>query len=82
MSDPHAVIVQVMTYFPYTAPVTAMLRNGLGSLSLLESCIVLVEVFGLGYVALRVAVRLFRYGSISYSSKLSVRTALRREGTA
>ncbi len=80
VSDPHAVIVQVLTYFPYTAPVTAMLRNGLGSLSLLESLIVLVEVFGLGYLALRVAVRLFRYGSISYSSKLSVRTALRREG--
>ncbi len=80
VSDPHAVIVEVMTYFPYTAPVTAMLRNGLGSLSLLESCIVIVELFGLGFLALRVAVRLFRYGSISYSSKLSVRTALRRSG--
>jgi len=82
VSDPHALIVQVMTYFPYTAPVTAMLRNGLGTLSLLESCIVLVELFGLGFLALRVAVRLFRYGSISYSSKLSVRTALRRTGPA
>jgi ABC-2 type transport system permease protein len=82
VSDPHAVIVEVMTYFPYTAPVTAMLRNGLGTLSLLESCIVLVELFGLGFVALRVAVRLFRYGSISYSSKLSVRTALRRSRAA
>ncbi len=80
VSDPHAVIVQVMTYFPYTAPVTAMLRNGLGSLSLLESCIVIVELFGLGLLALRLAVRLFRYGSISYSSKLSVRSALRRTG--
>lgn len=82
VSDPGAVIVQVLTYFPYTAPVTAMLRNGLGSLSLLESCIVLVEVFGIGFLALRVAVRLFRYGSISYSSKLSVRTALRRTDAA
>ncbi|MCR6492498.1 ABC transporter permease [Cellulomonas sp. P24] len=82
VSDPGAAIVQVLTYFPYTAPVTAMLRNGLGSLSLLESCIVLVEVFGIGFLALRVAVRLFRYGSISYSSKLSVRTALRRADAA
>jgi ABC-2 type transport system permease protein len=78
VSDPHALIVEVMTYFPYTAPVTAMLRNGFGSLPLLESCIVLVELFGLGFLALRVAVQLFRYGSISYTSKLSVRTALRR----
>lgn len=81
VSDPHAVIVEVMTYFPYTAPVTAMLRNGLGTLSLLESSIVLVELFGLGFLALRVAVRLFRYGSISYSSKLSLRTALHRTGS-
>ena len=78
VSDPHALIVEVMTYFPYTAPVTAMLRNGFGSLPLFESCIVLVELFGLGFLALRVAVQLFRYGSISYSSRLSVRTALRR----
>ena len=82
VSDPHAMIVEVMTYFPYTAPVTAMLRNALGTLSLLESCIVLVELFGLGFLALRVAVRLFRYGSIAYSSKLSIRTALRRSGQA
>lgn len=82
VSDPRALIVQVMTYFPYTAPVTAMLRNGLGTLSLLESCIVLVELFGLGFLALRVAVRLFRYGSIAYSSKLSLRAALRRSGPA
>jgi ABC-2 type transport system permease protein len=33
-SHPQAMIVQVFTYFPFSAPVTAMIRNGLGSLSL------------------------------------------------
>lgn len=79
VSDPHAPIVQILTFFPYTAPVTAMLRNGLGSLTLLESVIVIVEVFGLGLLALRLAVYLFRYGSIEYSKKLSLRSAFGRD---
>jgi ABC-2 type transport system permease protein len=77
VSDPHAVIVQVFTFFPYTAAVTAMLRNGFGTLTLVESGIVIVELFGLGFVALRLAVYLFRYGSIEYSKKLSLSSVLR-----
>jgi ABC-2 type transport system permease protein len=77
ISDPHAVIVQVFTYFPYTASVTAMLRNGFGTLTLAESGIVILELFGLGFVALRLAVYLFRYGSIEYSKKLSLSSVLR-----
>jgi ABC-2 type transport system permease protein len=79
VSDPRAMIVQVFTYFPYTASVTAMLRNGFGSLTLAESGIVIVELFGLGFIALRLAVYLFRYGSIEYSKKLSLRSVLRRK---
>jgi ABC-2 type transport system permease protein len=74
VSDPHALVVQLFTYFPYTAPVTAMLRNGFGSLSPLEAGIVITELFVLGVVALRLAVRLFRYGSIEYSRKVSLRS--------
>lgn len=76
VSDPHALIVEILTYFPYTAPVTAMLRNGFGSLTLWESGIIVVELFGIGFLALRLAVYLFRYGSIEYSKKLDVRTLL------
>ena len=78
VSDPSALIVQVFTYFPYTAPVTAMLRNGLGSLSSLESAIVIAELFTVGLVALRLAVHLFRYGSLEYSKKLSIRNTFGR----
>jgi ABC-2 type transport system permease protein len=79
ISDPRAMIVQVFTFFPYTASVTAMLRNGFGSLTLAESGIVIIELFGLGFIALRVAVYLFRYGSVEYSKKLSLRSVLRRK---
>ena len=77
VSDPHSVIVQVFTYFPFSAPVTALLRNGFGSLNPLEAGIVILILFAGATVMLRVAVRLFQYGSISYTSKVNIRTALR-----
>lgn len=77
ISDPQSVIVQIFTYFPFSAPVTALLRNAFGSLGLLEAGIVIAILFAGAAVMLRVAVRLFQYGSISYTSKVNVRTALR-----
>jgi len=82
VSDPHALIVQIFTYFPFSAPVTAMLRNGFGSLSSIESAIVIAELFLLGVVALRLAVHLFRYGSIEYSRKLSITKSFGRRSAS
>jgi ABC-2 type transport system permease protein len=82
VSNPQAPIVQIFTYFPFTAPVTAMLRNGFGSLTSVQSAVVIAELFILGFVALRLAVHLFHYGSIEYSKKLSIRNALRRHSHA
>jgi ABC-2 type transport system permease protein len=78
LSSPQSVVVQVLTYFPYTAAPTAMLRNGLGTLSAVEATIVIVELFVLSFVIFRIAVRLFRYGSIEYSQKVALRAAFGR----
>jgi ABC-2 type transport system permease protein len=77
VSEPHSPIVQVFTYFPFSAPVTTLLRNGFGSLGILEAAIVIAILYVGAAVMLRVAVRLFQYGSISYTSKVSIRTALK-----
>ena len=79
ISDPDALIVQVFTYFPLTAPVTAMLRNAFGTLDPLTAGIVIAELFVLGVLVLRVAVQLFRYGSIAYTDKLNPRAVLGRQ---
>jgi ABC-2 type transport system permease protein len=50
ISDPHAPIVQISTYFPLSAPVTALLRNGFGTLTPVEATIVIAELFGCGIV--------------------------------
>ncbi|NVN00583.1 ABC transporter permease [Arthrobacter sp. SDTb3-6] len=78
VSDPGNVIVQIFTFFPFTAPITAMLRNGFGSLNAASAAVVIAELFAFGALALRLAVHLFRYGSIEYSRKLSLRTAFAR----
>lgn len=72
-SDPNALIVQIFSYFPYSAPVTGMLRNGFGTLPLWQGVVIVSELFVLSALILRLAVRLFRYGSIEYSRKLSIR---------
>lgn len=79
VSDPGSVIVQIFTFFPFTARITAMLRNAFGSLPGWQGAIVIAELFIFGFIALRVAVHLFRYGSIEYSRKLSLRTAFTRK---
>ena len=79
VSDPGSLIVQIFTFFPFTAPITAMLRNAFGSLNGISAAIVIAALFVFGFVALRVAVHLFRYGSIEYSRKLSLRTAFAKK---
>ena len=81
ISTPGAPIVQILAYFPYTAPITALILNAFGSLPLWQAIIIIVELFALSFVVLRLAVRLFRYGSIEYSSKVKIRDVLgRRSG--
>lgn len=82
ISDPQAPIVQVFTYFPMSAPVTGLLRNAFGTLSPLESVIIIVELLVVGVLILRLAAHLFRYGSIQYSGKLSIAGTFRRRGQA
>jgi ABC-2 type transport system permease protein len=78
ISSPQSPIVQILAFFPYTAPITALLLNAFGSLPLWQAIVIIVELFVLAVVVLRLAVRLFRYGSIEYSSKVRIRDVLGR----
>ena len=78
ISSPQSPIVQLLAYFPFTAPITALILNAFGSLPLWQAIVIIVELFVLSVVMLRIAVRLFRYGSIEYSSKVKIRDVLGR----
>jgi ABC-2 type transport system permease protein len=78
LSDPHSFIVTIFTYFPLSAPVTALMRNALGTLSTAEASIVIIELFVVGVVIIRLAVQLFRYGSLEYNKRLNIKTIFKR----
>ncbi|MBW4042825.1 MAG: ABC transporter permease [Acidobacteria bacterium] len=82
VTDPSASIVQIFTFFPYTAPITALVRNAFDNLPLWQGIVVVAELTALSAIVLRVAVRIFRFGSISYTSRVDLRTVLRRPSAA
>jgi ABC-2 type transport system permease protein len=82
VSAPQSPIVQVLAYFPYTAPITALILNAFGTLPLWQAIIIIVELFVLSAIVLRLAVRLFRYGSIEYTNKVKIRDVLGRRTSA
>ena len=77
-----APVVQAFTFFPYTAPVTALLRNAFGTLPPWMAVVDITMLFALSALVLRIAVQIFKYGSIEYSGRVSLRGALStwREG--
>jgi ABC-2 type transport system permease protein len=79
ISSPEQLIVQGMSFFPLTAPITLMLRNAVGNLSTMEAVIGLIILYVSGVVALALAVRIFRYGTLEYSRRIGVKELLTRK---
>ncbi len=78
VSDPNGLVSTVFTYFPLTAPVTALVRNATGNLAWWEGMLVVGIIATFAAVFLSLGVKLFRTGAISYNSKVSIRRALGR----
>lgn len=72
MSQTTSVVVTGLTYFPLTAPFTLLIRNGFGTLTTTEAIIGLMVVIVSGFVAISAAIRIFRYGTLEYSNRLSL----------
>lgn len=78
VSDPGQPVVQAMTYFPLTSPITLMLRNAVGNLSLVEAGLSVVLLYVSGIALMMMAVRIFRFGSLEYARKLKLKEVLAR----
>lgn len=79
LSSPESLLVKVLSYFPLTAPIPLMLRNAVGNLSLPEALLGIAILAVSATITLVVAVRLFRYGALEYSKKLSLMTIFARK---
>jgi len=79
ISAPDSPVVQTLTYFPLTAPIPLMLRNAVGNLSLMEAIIGTVILLITTAVIIRMAVRIFQFGALEYSRKLSLKEIFGRK---
>lgn len=79
ISSPDATIVRILTFFPLTAPIPLMLRNAVGNLSLTDAVIGIIILGVSATIALAVSIRLFRYGALEYSKRLSLKTIFVRK---
>lgn len=73
MSSEPSIVISILSYFPLTAPVTLMTRNAFGTIGINEALIGLAVVFISGVVAINIAIQIFRYGTLEYSKRLSLR---------
>jgi ABC-2 type transport system permease protein len=78
VTDPTQLIVKIFSFFPWTAPITLLLRNAAGNLKLAEALIGIAILFVTAIVMLAVATRTFRYGTLEYERKLNLREIFKR----
>jgi ABC-2 type transport system permease protein len=76
IAEPSGTVAMLSSYFPLTAPMILLFRNALGELSTTElifsAALLLVYV----YLTLILAFKLFEFGSLEYSKKISFRRFL------
>lgn len=73
ISAPDSPLVKFLSFFPLTAPIPLMLRNALGNLSFGEGLLGLAIITLTAILVTAIGVRIFRYGALEYSRKLSLK---------
>lgn len=73
ISAPDSPFVRFLTLFPLTAPIPLLLRNAVGNLNTWELALAIPILIVSAAIVLALAVRVFRFGALEYSRKLSVK---------
>lgn len=79
VTSPDSIVVQVLSYFPLTSPIPLLLRNAVGNLPLVPAAISIALLLATTVLAISVGVRIFRFGALEYSRKLSMKEILGRK---
>ena len=79
VSTPDALPSKIITYFPLTSPIPLMLRNAIGNLSAMDAAISISILTVCAAIAIMMGVRLFRFGALEDSRKLSLREIFTRK---
>lgn len=78
VSAPDAGLVRFLSLFPLTAPIPLLLRNAVGNLHGWEVAVSIAILSVSAVIVLALAVRVFRYGALEYSRKVSFREMFAR----
>jgi ABC-2 type transport system permease protein len=82
MSDPGSTLVQFLTYFPLTAPMVILIRSAFETLPLWISLVGIVITLATAFLTLVIAARIFQYGNLAYSRRLSFKEIFSRRARA
>ena len=77
LQDPNSLLMQALTYFPYTAPFIAMVRLTLVTVPPYEIVVSIAILVIAIAVLTRLAARIFRMGMLTYGKRVSFREVLR-----
>lgn len=78
VSTPDSPIVKLLTFFPLTAPIPLMLRNAVGNLTITDSLIGISILAVSSVIVLAIAVRIFRFGVLEYSNRISIKSIFQK----
>lgn len=78
VSAPDSAIVRFLSLFPLTAPIPLMLRNAVDNLTPLDVVLGISILAVSATLVMLIAVRLFRYGVLEYSRRMSLKEIFRK----
>lgn len=78
ISAPDSGLVRFLSFFPLTAPIPLMLRNAVGNLSIGDALIGIIILAVSSSVALLIAIRMFQFGALEYSRRVSITNIFRK----
>jgi len=77
LQSPNGVLAQVLSYIPFTAPLTLVLRTSVTDVPLVQSMAAILIMVVTIYFIHRLSVRLFRFGLLIYGKRPSFGETLR-----
>ncbi len=72
ITDPKGPLVQLLTYFPLTSPVVALMRNTVGNMEGLEPWLALAVMTAFMLISIWIAVRAFKLGALEFGSTIKL----------
>lgn len=72
VTDPHGVLVQLLSYFPLTSPVVSLIRNTVGNMEGFEPWLILTTMTIFMIMSIWIAIKAFKLGALEFGSTIKL----------